>query len=262
MTGTADTDWNPGTYHRFRGLRLRPALDLLAQVGRLPGGDIVDLGCGSGAAAPALRARFGKERRLLGVDNSSAMLTEARNGGGYDALLRADAASWQAETPPALIFSNAALHWVGDHAALFPRLVEMLAPGGTLAVQMPHQNNAPSHRLWVALVDELYPGRHEHGSEPSILLPAEYYRLLSARGTFTLWETEYYQHLPAETEAHPVRAFTEATFARPILNALEPHEQDRLCAAFDKAVAHAYPRLGDGGVLFPFRRLFFTLRRD
>ena len=38
------TDWNPEAYARFRGLRLRPALDLLAQVGDLPLGDVVDLG--------------------------------------------------------------------------------------------------------------------------------------------------------------------------------------------------------------------------
>ena len=52
------TDWNPETYARFRGLRLRPALDLLAQVGELPAGDIADLGCGAGAVGPALAARW------------------------------------------------------------------------------------------------------------------------------------------------------------------------------------------------------------
>ena len=44
-------DWNPESYARFGGLRLRPALDLLAHVGKLPGGGIVDLGCGNGMIA-------------------------------------------------------------------------------------------------------------------------------------------------------------------------------------------------------------------
>lgn len=69
-------DWNPGAYARFRGLRLRPALDLLAQVPELPPGDVVDLGCGDGAVAEALRARF-PDRRLVGVDASPAMLRVA-----------------------------------------------------------------------------------------------------------------------------------------------------------------------------------------
>jgi trans-aconitate 2-methyltransferase len=34
---------------------LRPALDLMLQVGDLPAGEVVDLGCGDGAAAGALR---------------------------------------------------------------------------------------------------------------------------------------------------------------------------------------------------------------
>ncbi|MGY9049331.1 MAG: methyltransferase domain-containing protein, partial [Rhodobacterales bacterium] len=71
MTVTADQDWNPGAYHRFRGLRLRPALDLLRSVGPLPEGDVVDLGCGGGAVGPALGQL---RRRLIGVDKSPAML--------------------------------------------------------------------------------------------------------------------------------------------------------------------------------------------
>ncbi len=44
---TAKTDWNPGAYAKFRGLRLRPALDLLAQIDEVPAGDIIDLGSGA-----------------------------------------------------------------------------------------------------------------------------------------------------------------------------------------------------------------------
>ena len=55
MTAAAGTpDWNPGTYHRFRGLRLRPALDLLRSLPPLPEGGVVDLGCGAGDAGPAI----------------------------------------------------------------------------------------------------------------------------------------------------------------------------------------------------------------
>ena len=70
MSATAP-DWSPETYARFRGLRLRPALDLLAQVGDLPPGDVIDLGCGDGAVAGALAARATAERGSSRVDQGT-----------------------------------------------------------------------------------------------------------------------------------------------------------------------------------------------
>ena len=83
------SDWDPGAYARFRGLRLRPALDLLMQLGSPPAGDVVDLGCGDGAAAASLRTRFPK-RRLVGVDSSAAMLAKATTAASNGALLPID----------------------------------------------------------------------------------------------------------------------------------------------------------------------------
>ena len=139
------SEWNPDAYARFADLRLQPALDLLMHVRPLPAGDIVDLGCGNGAVGPVLRTRFA-ERTLIGIDTSAVMLAKARDSGAYERLEPRDMAEWAPDTPPALIFSNAALHWLDDHHRLLPRLAGLLAPGGTLAVQMPHQNRAPSHR--------------------------------------------------------------------------------------------------------------------
>lgn len=251
-------DWNPELYARFADLRLRPARDLLLQVGALPEGGICDLGCGAGAAGPMLRARF-PERRITGLDSSPAMLEKARSTGAYDGLAEADAAVWSPEAPLAMVFSNAALHWLGGHDTLMPRLAGMLAPGGILAVQMPHQNRAPSHRLWLDLVGQHFPGRFDPAQAPGILDAAAYYRLLSGLGHFTLWETEYFQVLPASADSHPVRAFTSATFGRPVLSVLAPEEQAALGAMYDTAMERVYPREPDGSVLFPFRRLFFTL---
>ncbi|MCM2560598.1 methyltransferase domain-containing protein [Lutimaribacter sp. EGI FJ00015] len=258
MVETTQTDWDPGAYDRFRGQRLRPAQDLIHAVGSVPAGDIVDLGCGSGVAAEGLRARFG-DRRLIGVDTSATMLAKATATGLYDRLDQADITLWRTDAPPALIFSNAALHWLGAHDRLVPRLAAMLAPGGTLAVQVPHQNNAPSHRVWLSLADEMFPGRYDGAGGPDVLLPADYHHLLSPLGSLTLWETEYYQLLPADKGAHPVRRYTEATFARPLLATLDDGERAQLIAAYEAVMEKAYPRGADGSVLFPFRRLFFTL---
>jgi trans-aconitate 2-methyltransferase len=57
----------------------------------------------------------------------------------------ADIAEWAPSEPFDLVFANAALHWVDDHAALFARLTSALAPGGQLAVQVPANHDHPSH---------------------------------------------------------------------------------------------------------------------
>jgi len=251
-------DWNPGAYARFRDLRLRPGLDLLNAVSQMGAGEIVDLGCGNGAMGEALAARAGG-REVVGVDASPAMLAKARQAQGYSAMQQANITDWHPRRTPGLIFSNAVLHWVGNHEQLLPKLARMLGKGGTLAVQMPHQNKAPSHRVWLSLVEELFPGRVEKMGTPGVMAPVKYDELLAPLGRFRLWETEYYQRLMAEPGSHPVRRFTESTYARPILQALDPDEKADLITRYEEVMQAAYPVRGDGSVLFPFRRMFFTL---
>ncbi len=260
MSGAAPktTDWNPGAYARFGDLRLRPGLDLLNSVGQMGAGDIVDLGCGNGAMAKALGARAGT-RDVIGVDASPAMLEKARQTKGYSSVQMADIAEWHPRRAPGLIFSNAVLHWVGNHEKLLPKLVQMLGKGGTLAVQMPHQNKAPSHRVWLSLAEEMFAGRVEKKGTPGVMAAVKYDELLAPLGKFRLWETEYFQRLVAEPGSHPVRRFTEHTYARPVLQALDADEKTALIARYEEVMHAAYPVRADGSVLFPFRRMFFTL---
>ncbi len=253
----ATPDWNPETYARFRGLRLRPALDLLAQVGAVPDGPIYDLGCGNGAAGEALTTRF--PRRVEGVDASPAMLAKAGETGCYAALHEADIAHWSV-TGAAMIFSNAALQWLPDHARLLPRLAAMLTPGGVLAVQMPRNHVAPSHRFLRDIAASMYPDRFDFaGYEAPVAAAATYWELLAGLGQVQTWETEYIQHLAPTPIGHPVRAFTESTAMRPFVEKLTSDEEVAFSAAYDAALGAAYPLLADGAALFPFRRVFFTL---
>ena len=252
-------DWDPARYAAFRDLRLRPALDLLAQVPGLPPGEIVDLGCGDGAVADALATRF-PGRGLVGVDNSPAMLGKAAERLRYDRLIEADIAAWEPLVPPALIFSNAALNWVPDHAALMPRLARMLRPGGMLAVQMPRQGEAPSHRLLRDVAAQLFPGRFPDAPSP-VLQAGEYAELLMPLGEVRAWTTDYIQTLDPVPQGHPVRAFTESTAMRPYVERMGPEELAAYLAAYDAALTRAYPALPDGRVLFPFTRVFFVLER-
>lgn len=250
-------DWDPGRYGAFRDLRLRPALDLLAQVPDLPAGEIVDLGCGDGAVAPALLSRY-PTRCIVGVDSSEATLSNAMLRRCYERFALADISEWQPGVPPALIFSNAALNWLPDHAALMPRLAGMLAPGGVLAVQMPRQWAAPSHRLLQEVAERLFPGRFPAKAAP-VMEAEDYADLLLPLGEVRAWTTDYVQVLDPVPQGHPVRAFTESTAMRPFVATMTGEEAKAYVAAYDAALTGEYPALADGRVLFPFTRVFFVL---
>jgi trans-aconitate 2-methyltransferase len=209
---------------------------------------------------PALLSRY-PTRCLVGVDTSDAMLTNAALRRCYERLTPADISDWHPEHPPALIFSNAALNWLPDHAGLMPRLAGMLARGGVLAVQMPKQSEAPSHRLLREVARDLFPGRALPPLSP-VLHAAEYVELLLAFGEVRAWTTDYLQMLDPVAKVHPVRAFTESTAMRPFVAGLTPDETRAYVARYDAALAEAYPALPDGRVLFPFTRVFLVLERS
>src|SRR5439155_22226666 len=128
--------WDPARYLAFAGHRLRPALDLMQRIPLAAPESITDLGCGPGNVTAMLRERWPRAA-LVGVDNSDDMLAKAQRD--YPAIewRSGDVATWTPPRPVALIFSNAALHWVPEHKQLFPRLLHQLRPDGVLAVQMP-----------------------------------------------------------------------------------------------------------------------------
>ncbi|MBC7147299.1 MAG: methyltransferase domain-containing protein [Thioclava marina] len=260
IAGTGARDWDPDAYSRFRDLRLRPALDLIARIPTLPErGKIIDLGCGNGAVAEALSHHYPK-RKLVGVDNSEPMLQRAAATGAYHRCDLADIAQWTPNKPPAMIFSNAALHWLPDHAELFPRLAGSMREGGVLAVQMPAQQSAPSHRILRDLAQEMFPDRFDFtGWVPPVASPVEYAKMLSSFGAFDIWSTEYLQQLAPTPGAHPVRRFTESTAMRPFLTQLGDTEAQVLIERYESALEKVYPSRADGSVLFPFRRLFIVL---
>jgi len=69
--------WDPGQYDRFAAERRQPFVDLLALCRPVPGGTIVDLGCGPGGLTVELHRALGAAH-TTGIDLSAAMLAEAR----------------------------------------------------------------------------------------------------------------------------------------------------------------------------------------
>lgn len=253
--------WDPDIYRRHLSARLRPGLDLLAAVPEVSPDLVVDLGCGTGELTEQLARRW-PDAEVMGLDVSEEMLATARRERHGMRWVAGDLRTWEPERPPGVVFSNAALHWIDDHRDHLTRLVSLLAPGGVLAVQMPSNFHAPSHRAMARCAreqpwrDRLIPLLR---SDP-VHSPATYHRILTSAGADPeVWTTEYLHRLEGES---PVYDWVSGTALRPLLESLLPSEQDRFSALLRRRLAEAYPREPDGSVLFGFRRLFFVAVRQ
>ncbi|HEY5365704.1 MAG TPA: methyltransferase [Casimicrobiaceae bacterium] len=259
--------WNPAQYLKYESQRMRPAIDLIARIPIAAPATIVDLGCGAGNVARVLADRY-PGAALDCIDADAAMLASARETTGGDPRFcwtNADLAAWQPAYPVDLIFSNAALHWVGAHAELFPALMAKLAPHGVLAVQMPDNHSVASHVAlfataaaprWRAAVATLARRR------PTATLD-DYYTWLAPRAhKLDLWRTTYQQLLVAATPGaeHPVVAWMRGAALTPFIAALGA-DAEAFVDDFAARIEAAYPRRADGSVLFPFSRVFIVAQR-
>ncbi len=255
--------WDPSQYLKFSGHRLRPAVDLLARIAAESPRLVCDLGCGAGNVTRLLRGRW-PNARIVGIDNSSEMLARAAAEAPDVDWVNADLAGWRPDAPPDVIFSNAALHWLDRHRPLFAALFAALAPGGTLAVQMPRNHSQPSHR---EMVDCARSGPWRDVLEPllreePVLRSGAYWDILAQAGAapeaIDIWETDY---LHALSGKDAVLEWVKGTALRPLLDALQEPWRSQFFDDYRRRVAAAYPQGPDGITLFPFRRLFIVARR-
>ena len=259
--------WNPAQYLKFEGQRLRPALDLLARVSFASPRTIIDLGCGTGNVTRVMGERW-PNAQITGIDSSAEMLVAAQESIRGDHRYRfvtADLVTWQPRTLVDLVYSNAALQWLDDHARLFPKIAAMVATRGVLAVQMPNNHAALSHTAsielalrgrWRAKLEELV---RPHPVADS----RDYYAFLAPHfATINIWDTEYLQVLaPRAGDEHPVVTWTKRTWLGPFLAALDPSDRAEFLSEYTQMILTAYPSEADGSALFPFRRKFIVATR-
>ncbi len=247
--------WDPTQYLKFAGPRLRPALDLLQRIDCEAPSRVYDLGAGAGNVTRLIAARW-PEAQIVGVDSSAEMLAKAAAENPGIEWQQADLATWRPPLPADVIYSNAALHWIENHAPVFVALFDSLAAGGIFAVQIPRNFGAPSHTsMGEAARRGPWRARLEPLLRPTpVAEPAFYFDLLAPHAArLDLWETEYLQVLDGE---HAVKEYTKSTWLSPLLAALDEPERSRFEAVYTEMVDAAYPRRPDGKTLFPFRRMF------
>jgi len=261
--------WDPAQYLRFAGARIQPVLDLVARLAVQLSADrvirIMDLGCGPATSTEVLAGQWPRAQ-VTGLDNSEEMLAAARAHFPNLRFIAGDIAAW-AEAggePYDLVFANSSLQWLPDHAAILPKLLARVAPGGALAFQVPASVTAPVGQIprdlaaapaWRAYFP---PGAiREWNAAP---LDAYYDALAPSASHLDLWETEYIHILPGGPL--DILQWYLGSGLRPFLAALpdEPLRQ-RFCDEYFAGLQLAYPPQSNGTVLFPFCRRFAIAQR-
>ncbi|MEX8506514.1 trans-aconitate 2-methyltransferase [Leptothrix ochracea] len=264
--------WDASQYLQFADERTRAARELLTRVPLASPRRVIDLGCGPGNSTALLLERW-PQAQILGLDNSPQMIEAARQAlPQLDWALAdlADTRAWshggRGDAPVDLLFANAVLQWLPDHASLLPRLLDQLAPGGVLAVQMPLSHGEPSHRLMRELARDLSRERpgpwgerlNKVTSVAAIPAPEVYYDWLAPHARhIDLWTTRYEQVMPS---AAAIVEWVSGSGLRPYLQALTNEaERAEFLAAYEKAIDRAYPPRIDGRRLYSFPRAFMVV---
>ena len=175
------------------------------------------------------------------------MLAQARASGVRATWIDADIGAWTPDRPLDLIYANAALQWLGEHAVLLPRLLGRLRADGVLAVQMPRNFEAPSHALlretarsgpWADRLAGIL-------ERPPVAAPAWYHDLLAPHAAaLDIWETEYLHVLAGDD---PVLSWTRGNGAAPdhagAGRGAVRRVRNRLCGPSARGLSQAHRRL-------------------
>ncbi len=133
---------------RMRGALAYRAPEILLEMAGMTGGRprkvaTLDLGCGTGLAAPVFRP-FAS--RLTGVDLSPQMIAQAGARGLYDDLVTADVESFLFETKTRFgrVIAADVFVYIGDLTHVFAGVRRVLRPGGQFLFTVErHEGDAP-----------------------------------------------------------------------------------------------------------------------
>ena len=253
--------WDPAVYRRFGAERARPFFDLVTRIDADRPRAVVDLGCGPGDLTATLAERW-PLARVTGIDSSVEMIDKASAGPSPVDFRLGDVRDWSPTAEVDVLVTNATLQWVPGHRELLVRWARELPAGAWLAMQVPGNFGAASHRLlrevarsapFAAVTGDLV--RDEPVDDA-----AGYAALLTAEGAAVdAWETTYVHLLPDDGAEHPVLRWMEGTALRPIKAAVGAGDWERFRSALRDRLRAAYP-VRDGVVAFPFRRIFLVAR--
>jgi trans-aconitate methyltransferase len=243
--------WDPSLYAgngRFVALL---AESLVEALDPQPGERILDLGCGDGFLTRRI-AESGAT--VLGVDASPQMVAAAKEHGADARLASGESLPFEQEFDA--VFSNAALHWMSDHDAVFRGVYRALKPGGRFVAECGGQGNIAAIRVALLAVLTAHGIPAERIENNRFFGLAEYRARLENQG----FRVDEITLTPRPTPLSSGMAAWLETFRSSVLELL-PHEERS--AAIKQILALLKPVLCDreGHWTADYVRLRFRARR-
>lgn len=142
---SAKKDWNAEDYAKNSSAQLQWAQELIEKLALRGHESLLDIGCGDGKITAEFARILGKGR-VLGLDASPSMIRLASESFPLErhpnlSFVQMDATDIRIAEGFDIAFSNAALHWIGDHPAILRGVRGCLKPGGRLLFQMGGRGN-------------------------------------------------------------------------------------------------------------------------
>jgi trans-aconitate 2-methyltransferase len=255
-------DWNPEKYLQFKNERTQPAIDLVSRININNPERIIDIGCGPGNSTQILVNKW-PESIVTGLDSSESMIKKAKTDYPKQNWINAKAENIKDDKKFNIVFSNAALQWMGNHELLIPNLWKIVDKDGALAVQIPRFEAMPiNEALNTISKNNKWNKCFEHKKKDimSYYNLDFYYDILTQfTETIELWETHYFHILPTQKG---IVDFIHTTALKPYLECLDENKMDEFENDILEECKKYYKIQKNGRVLFPFKRIFFIAYKN
>ncbi|MBB6450861.1 trans-aconitate 2-methyltransferase [Geomicrobium halophilum] len=249
--------WDPTLYDNTAQYVLHYGEDVLHWLNAKEGETIIDLGCGTGHLTAKIAESGAK---VTGLDNSEAMIHEAKTHYPNLTFNIADGTDFEVDTLVDAVFSNAALHWMTDPQSVITSVSKALKPGGRFVGEMGAKENIAT------IIASINMAFVEIGQEPMpAVFPwyfpslAEYAALLEKNG-FTVEQAAQFQRPTALNNGPEGLKSWMKNFADPLLQPLSKEDQEFV---LERTITYAEPALVDDDTWFAdYVRLRFVAVKD
>ncbi|MGH9695017.1 MAG: class I SAM-dependent methyltransferase, partial [Bryobacteraceae bacterium] len=172
-------EWDAELYEARHGFVWRFGEGVVEFLNPQPGERILDVGCGTGQLTAKIAAAGAD---VVGVDASPAMIGQARQNYPQLRFALADAAALTYENEFDAVFSNAALHWMLDRAAVVAGIARALKQGGRMVAEFGGKGNIRILESAIEKVSAKYHGGEAPKKRTYFPALGEYSALLEAHG--------------------------------------------------------------------------------
>jgi len=236
-------NWNPVLYEDSHSFVWKLGADLVTLCDLKEGMSVLDLGCGTGHLTNQIHLSGAK---VIGVDISQRMITQAKTNYPNLDFFCADAAKLDLTKQFDVVFSNATLHWIKQSESVVERISNSLKPGGKLVAEFGGKGNVG--HIIRALYNELGPNMVNPWYFPSV---SEYSTLLEKHELEVNLITMFDRPTPLEEKAG-LRNWLDM-FCKPIFANIDSESQDQICRKVENQLRSNLYK--DGRWVIDYRRL-------